>query len=755
VALVPLVALAVLEGALRVGGYGYRTGFFEKFRVGQTDYLVNNEDFSLRFFPPQLARWPEALMIPARKASNTFRIFVLGESAARGEPEPPFSAARYLEALLEERFPGTKFEVVNVAITAINSHVILPIARDCSRCEGDLWIIYMGNNEMVGPFGAATVFGAKAPPLWAVRMNLSIQRGRVGQLLMELGRRFKGKPGNASWGGMKMFLGNQLYPNDPRKEVVYKSFQRNLQDIVRTGLDGGANILLSTVAVNLRDCAPFASLAATNSAPADQVAFERAFTNACRAMDQRQFATAAIEFEHAARLDPQFALLQFRWADCLLKLTNIAAAAEHFQLACDYDALPFRADSRINGAIEQTSRMFAGLRLALVGAAGALERESAGREDGGGEKETGAPAELLTQVDRSSRSIPLGQETFFEHVHFTFDGNYRLARAWAGEVERFLPPAVRRQARAGWATQEACERRLGLTDWNRGPVLESVIWRLHRPPLNGQFNNGERIARMQEQISQLRRRMSAATATEARAGFEAAIRGAPGDHWLHENFAGFLESVGDLKEATAQWRTASELLPRNCLAQLQLGRLLAQQGLRAEAELALNQAVKLRARLTEGWSELGEVHLAQGKFEAALEAFERARQLEPQDGTYPAYIGKALSKLNRRSEAIQAYRLAITLRPGAWEPHFALGDELAAGTRLSEAEAEYEEVVRLQPTNVMAHLNVGVMQARQGRFDSALGQFVEVLRLDPANQLAREYSARVQSWKNQNRTNMR
>ena len=80
---------------------------------------------------------------------------------------------------------------------------------------------------------------------------------------------------------------------------------------------------------------------------------------------------------------------------------------------------------------------------------------------------------------------------------------------------------------------------------------------------------------------------------------------------------------------------------------------------------------------------------------------------------------------------------------------------MAAGTRLSEAEAEYEEVVRLQPTNVMAHLNVGVMQARQGRFDSALGQFVEVLRLDPANQLAREYSARVQSWKNQNRTNMR
>jgi hypothetical protein len=30
----PLLTLAVLEGALRLAGYGYATGFFEKIRVG-------------------------------------------------------------------------------------------------------------------------------------------------------------------------------------------------------------------------------------------------------------------------------------------------------------------------------------------------------------------------------------------------------------------------------------------------------------------------------------------------------------------------------------------------------------------------------------------------------------------------------------------------------------------------------------------------------------------------------------------------
>src|ERR1019366_6362812 len=139
---------------------------------------------------------------------------ILGESAAMGDPEPAYGASRYLEVLLRERFPAQKFEIVNVAITAINSHVILPIARACARQHGDLWIIYMGNNEMVGPFGAATVFGAQAPPLALVRLSLALQQTRVGQLLMALARKVRGQAATASsWGGMEMFLGNRLRPD--------------------------------------------------------------------------------------------------------------------------------------------------------------------------------------------------------------------------------------------------------------------------------------------------------------------------------------------------------------------------------------------------------------------------------------------------------------------------------------------------------------------------------------------------------------
>ena len=129
----PLIFFLLLEAGLRLAGYGYAAGFFKRVVLRGQVYLVENEAFSLRFFPPELARTPEPIWLREQKPADTCRIFILGESAAMGDPEPAFGAGRYLEALLRERFPARKFEVVNVAITAINSHVIRAIARDCAR----------------------------------------------------------------------------------------------------------------------------------------------------------------------------------------------------------------------------------------------------------------------------------------------------------------------------------------------------------------------------------------------------------------------------------------------------------------------------------------------------------------------------------------------------------------------------------------------------------------------------------------------
>ena len=65
------------------------------------------------------------------KDSSTIRIFVLGSSAANGDPEPAYGFCRQLEILLNEHSERKSFEVINAAVTAMNSFVARRIAQDC------------------------------------------------------------------------------------------------------------------------------------------------------------------------------------------------------------------------------------------------------------------------------------------------------------------------------------------------------------------------------------------------------------------------------------------------------------------------------------------------------------------------------------------------------------------------------------------------------------------------------------------------
>src|ERR1019366_2566561 len=168
------------------------------------------------------------------------------------------------------------------------------------------WIIYMGNNEMVGPFGAVTVFGAQALPRQVAQFNIELQRTRIGQLLVAVLRQLGGKSKNTSWGGMEMFLGNRVAPDDRRKETVYRNFEANLRDIVRAGMDSGAKVILSTVSVNLKDSPPFASLINSNLPAADREVFDQDFSAGKSLQSQSNFPAAAEKFMQAVKLDPQF-----------------------------------------------------------------------------------------------------------------------------------------------------------------------------------------------------------------------------------------------------------------------------------------------------------------------------------------------------------------------------------------------------------------------------------------------------------------
>jgi tetratricopeptide (TPR) repeat protein len=713
-----------LELVLRLAGYGYDPHFFKKLDIEGKPFLVQNEDFSRRFFPPETMRQPNALRMRAEKPAGAIRIFVLGESAAMGDPEPGFGPSRFLEVLLQQRFPEREFEIVNVAFTAINSHVLLPLASECAKHDGDLWIIYMGNNEMVGPYGAATILGAQAPPRQFVRLVTAIQRTRVGQLGMAMTRRLQ-KPStqSASWGGMAMFQNQRVAPKSPKREAVYANFAGNLQGMLKCALDSGAGVILNTVAVNLHDSPPFASLPNKLLTPADRARFDELFQSAVKAQISGDWPRAVGLFGQALQIDEGFAEAHYRRAFCLERIGQLQEARKHYQMACDTDALPFRTDSRINASIREAAGRHAGDRVLLVDAPVALAKETA--------------------------SDLCGQETFYEHVHFNFDGGYRLGRAWAQAVGQMLPKESPGQTTNDWVSQSLCERRLGLTDWNRKLVAQSVMQRFKSPPLNVQFNNPDRLQRLSDYERSLLLNANKETVAKAREIFAEAIAARPDDHHIYEAFAVFLQSLGDLPGAIRVWHKVGELLPHDFLPWFEIGSLLAKQGSHSEGQAYLRKALALRPGLIEGWSELGQSLGASGQFPPALEAFQRACQLRPTDPVLWAFRAKVLGSLERRTEAIDCYRKAVELNPSYAEAHAALGDQYSMAGKTTEAISEYEAAIRAKPDYAIAHLNLGLMFVRQGRWDEAVTEFRQTLALEPGNPVAQDYLKQVQARRNQ------
>jgi len=370
---IPLLVLGGIELGLRLGGYGYDTGFFRRIQINGHNFYVPNEKFSYRFFPPAIARTAPLFRFAAEKATNSHRIFLFGESAANGDPDPTYGVGRYLAILLRERYPGTDFQVISVALTAIDSNVILPIARDCARHQGDLWLIYMGNNEMVGPFGAETSYGLRAPSLGVIRTILAIKNTRIGELFDAFIRRLSPSTPK-EWVGMKMFLNGRIGYDDPARLRAYANFKGNLEDILRTAQRAGVPVILSTVAVNLKDCAPFASIHAVGLDKNQESAWNKIYEEGVDLETAGSYGEALALYQKAAEIDPQFADLQFRMGRCDLALTNDDQARRDFELARDHDALDFRADTRINSAIKEAASRHAGQGVFLLDAASAWHK---------------------------------------------------------------------------------------------------------------------------------------------------------------------------------------------------------------------------------------------------------------------------------------------------------------------------------------------------------------------------------------------
>jgi len=563
----PAVFLLLLEGALSVFCVGYPTSFFV--RSERAGFQTTNAHFGWHYQQEAMSE-PQPCLISVKKSENTIRVFVLGESAAMGTPDPAFGFARVLEVMLRELYPDRRVEVINAAMRGINSHVIVEIAKDCAALSPDVFVVYVGNNEFNGLYGPRTslAFLSEYPSL--IPVFHQVKRTHTGQLFRRLlGANPQARQARKMVRDAGFFQTKCVAYDDPARVCVYRNFQANIERICRLGLNAGAQVVGAAIGVNLRDCPPLGSLHREGLAPAEREQWEALCREGAQFEAAGDLAHAVASFEKALAIDDHYAELHFRVARCRLALGETDAARNAFSLARDWDALQFRADSRINEIIRHVAGRIIRPEIRLVEVDKALARSELCRD-----------------------GIP-GGEFFYEHVHLRFAGDYQVARTLLpAVVDSLRAKGVVPEESAEIPTQEQCAAALAFTPWDEVNTAAAMVKFTANPPFTTQLDHVRRQAAAEKAIATVMESVDQRFIDHVLAAYRQAIDARPEDWVLSYNLATFLQQLERPREAARCFEQVVQTVPDCVHFRVLWGQTLGQAGLVDQAAHQFQEALK-------------------------------------------------------------------------------------------------------------------------------------------------------------------
>jgi len=167
------------------------------------------------------------------------------------------------------------------------------------------------------------------------------------------------------------------------------------------------------------------------------------------------------------------------------------------------------------------------------------------------------------------------------------------------------------------------------------------------------------------------------------------------------------------------------------LRQLSLGKALTEQGLPEEAVQHYQEALVLCPDNADLWYQLGTTLLASQKLPEAAQALQQAIALRPDCANAYNNLGGALKKQGLYEEAIQCYKKGLALCSESAQLWYNLGTTLLAVPRLSEAAQALQQTITLQPDLAKAYTNLGNALLKMLRPSEAVKVLQQAIELQP------------------------
>jgi tetratricopeptide (TPR) repeat protein len=197
------------------------------------------------------------------------------------------------------------------------------------------------------------------------------------------------------------------------------------------------------------------------------------------------------------------------------------------------------------------------------------------------------------------------------------------------------------------------------------------------------------------------------------------------------------DPIEKLTRALAELKAQAALpLLRDALEALNAGRL-------AEARAITAQVLRLDPDCNFAWHVAALCHERDGDLNAALAAYERALQADPDDIEVANDLGRLAMHMGLYGIAEQLFRRVVAERPTVVDGPNNLACALREQLRYGDALDVLRPAIEAHPTSALLWNTLAAAVAEQGETDTSLVFFDEALRLDPLFAKARYNRANV------------
>jgi len=324
--LLPVIILVMMEGLLRLFGYGYDTRLFIPVEDNKR-LLVMNRDISKKYFTiEENATMGNRDVFYRQKKRESLRFFVLGASSAIGYPYGHNgSFPRMMKYRLQFDYPDATVEMVNLSLTAINSYTLADFVRQVIDHQPDGILVYAGHNEYYGASGVASTSRLGGTPAiirtMLIAKNLKLVQWLAG-VAASLSRPNQQLTDPNLTLMQRMAAGKEVYDQSDLFFDGIKQFDQNMQFMLRIFQEKQIPVFIGTLVSSLGGQKPLGN---------DRNA-------------------------HA----------EFHAGEEALLCGDVENARKHFFLAKEYDDLRFRAPEAMNEKIRGYASNFSNVRIVDV-----------------------------------------------------------------------------------------------------------------------------------------------------------------------------------------------------------------------------------------------------------------------------------------------------------------------------------------------------------------------------------------------------